>query len=80
MRKCRADAKHAYKHKVHFRNTRSALPSPNKHQEASRLFLLLLGRTLDFCRTSESLLSVLALFAYIHTLAPRLAQWLLFVA
>lgn len=35
-----------------------------QHQEkASRLFLLLLGRTLDLRRTSESLLSVLALLA-----------------
>lgn len=74
MRKCRADAKHAYKHKVHFRNTRSALPSPNKHQEASRLCLLLLGRTLDLFCASESLLSVFTLFAYAHILAPRLTK------
>jgi len=33
------------------------------HQVASRLFVLLLARTLDLCRTSESLLSVLALLA-----------------
>jgi hypothetical protein len=36
----------------------------NTHQEATHLFVLLLGRTLDLCRTSESLLSVLALLAY----------------
>lgn len=35
------------------------------HQETSRLFLLLLACTLDLCRTPESLLSVLALLAYI---------------
>ena len=32
-------------------------------QVANRLFVLLLARTLDLCRTSESLLSVLALLA-----------------
>ena len=34
----------------------------HSNQAASRLFLLLLGGTLDLRRTSESLLSVLALF------------------
>ena len=38
---------------------------PNVHQRegASRLFLLLLGWALDLCRSSEGLLSVLALLA-----------------
>jgi len=49
-------------------NTKSIPATPNvsifhRNQKASRLFVLLLARTLDLCRTAESLLSVLALFA-----------------
>jgi len=42
---------------------------PQEKRWASRLFLLLLGWTLDLCRTPESLLSVLALLAYISILS-----------
>jgi len=38
-------------------------PIDNTHPGTSDLFVLLLGCTLDLCRTSESLLSVLPLFA-----------------
>ncbi len=49
-------------------NTKPMPPTPIASisdilQAASRLFVLLLARTLDLCRTSESLLSVLTLLA-----------------
>ena len=53
---------HSYKHKAHSTNT-NLPPSATHTRRASRLFLLLLGSTLDLCRTPESLLSVLALLA-----------------
>jgi hypothetical protein len=46
-------------------------PISHVHQETSPLFVLLLGSTLDLCRTSESLLSVLTLFACISRVSSR---------
>ena len=58
-----------HKHKKPNSATPNLPPSPTDTRptkRASRLFLLLLGCTLDLRRTSESLLSVLALLACIH--------------
>jgi hypothetical protein len=58
-----------HKHKKPNSATPDLPPSPTDTRptkRASRLFLLLLGCTLDLRRTSESLLSVLALLACIH--------------
>ena len=61
--KWRANAE-AYKHEAHPRSSKNPSVSISHiHQEAHRLCVLLLLRTLDLCRTSESLLSVLALLA-----------------